>query len=416
MEEQVVSLACPYRLIKVVLNKQISIRNLKNDKEDNLLFETLFSHRYGTETEQNADPLRQHIRTEIRRGAQEAGGGEDPDNRDRIDRIVDRVERRLFAEVNAIIPFWKRAAKRTVPVAAAAALILASVGIAIHYDMSKPEHVGGITRVPLDDALPGGNRATLRFDDGSTFSLSEERSGIVVADARVTYEDGSPLEDHAPNGAAKSKIQQASLTTPNGGTYQILLPDGTKVWLNAASTLRYPTDFDGPVRHVELTGEAYFDVSHRADQPFRVDVQGTIIEVHGTEFNIQAYSGYASTTLVEGSVTVRSGEKSLALHPGEQSYFDGTRFVVHQAEIPKVVAWKDGKFYFSKDNLVEIMGQLSRWYDLEVVYHGEVSVHTGFSGTISRYVNLSEVLEMLSYVSAAEFSVADNKIHVFFND
>lgn len=262
------------------------------------------------------------------------------------------------------------------------------------------------------DIGPGGNRATLTLADGSTVNLSEAQSGIIVGE-EINYTDGSAVlsEQGAegtsdPVGGTLTSAQVQVLTTPKGGTYQITLADGTNVWLNSASTLKYPTRFKGNERVVELEGEAYFEVTaqtaggHTPSRvPFRVVSRGQSVEVLGTQFNVSAYAdeNEIKTTLVEGRVKVNADAspfEGLLLAPGEQAILTGTVMQKQQVDVEQFIAWKDGLFSFRETELHAVMGQLSRWYDVTIAYQDNVPT-THYYGAISRNESLAGVLELL---------------------
>ena len=263
--------------------------------------------------------------------------------------------------------------------------------------------------VNVEDIAPGTNRATLTLADGRTIDLSEAQTGIVVGDERITYDDSTSVVMLTAREASPTP-QTLVLTTPKGGTYQITLPDGSKVWLNAASTLKYPSHFTGNGRTVELTGEAYFEVAKAEKQksknaqkqawPFWVVSKGQRVEVLGTQFNISAYPDelITKTTLVEGAVRLQAGATgaSVSLVPGEQGQLiDGT-IQTRQVNTLKYTSWKDGLFYFRDAGIDEVVNQLERWYDVEVVYAGDKPTNQ-FTGEIPRNRHASEVLAMLQY-------------------
>lgn len=292
---------------------------------------------------------------------------------------------------------------RLLPYAAAVLIVFLVVGLwYLGADRLAPrEH----TEMLAGDVAPGGNRATLTLADGRTLALSEEQEGIRVG-AEVTYLDGSLVPESEMVSLTSDSVQQLVLATPNGGTYQVTLPDGTRVWLNAASTLKYPNRFTGETRTVELVGEAYFTVSkvtaagsqdgEHIDIPFRVISNGHEIEVLGTEFNIAAYptEPEIKTTLVSGKVKVKSAQESVILAANQQSIV-GTRGIdVRTVETAPYIAWKNGRFHFSRTPLEEIMKQIARWYDVEVVYTQGIP-HETFSGKVRRDVSLMGVLNIL---------------------
>jgi ferric-dicitrate binding protein FerR (iron transport regulator) len=215
------------------------------------------------------------------------------------------------------------------------------------------------------------------------------------------------------SGTAKESFH--TLVTPRGGQYQLLLPDGSKVWLNAASSVRFPTSFSGKERHVELTGEAYFEIAKDASRPFRVDAPGGMqVEVLGTHFNIMSYTdeNAINTTLLEGSVKVREGSVSSLLRPGEQASLNKASdgISVSNADVDETIAWKNGLFRFEGATIEAVMKQIARWYDVEVIYKGSVSKH--FRGMISRSVDISQVIKMLELTSEVHFKIDGKTITV----
>jgi len=326
---------------------------------------------------------------------------------DTVAQLKARIYQRLMAKVKARPKrsIWIR----TIPYAAA--MLAIALGISF-FLTDRP--TGGMTPTTVHDIPPGRNRATLILTDGRTVNLSETQEGIVIGD-RITYADGSDIVDgedmvayngHSTTGAGgvekSHSVPSYQLSTPRGGTYQITLPDGTKVWLNAGSILRYPSHFDGETRLVELVGEGYFDVSEQVSsvtgelRPFVVVSRNQKIEVLGTEFNISAYPDDAETktTLVNGSVRVVSSTGTTLIHPGEQARIDAGGLHVDTVETALFTAWKDGKFHFRKTPLEGVLKQVSRWYDVEVTYTGKMPQET-FSGKIRRDVSLMGVLDIL---------------------
>ncbi len=276
-----------------------------------------------------------------------------------------------------------------------------------------------LSKIPVNDVAPGGNRATLTFKDGQTVSLDEQQVGIIVGEKKLTYTDGTEVINTEQTG-------MMSLSTPRGGTYQLTLPDGTQVWLNAASTLKYPSQFDAGDRVVELEGEAYFDVSHRPlagsqqpsaqKLPFRVITAGQTVEVLGTQFNISAYAddGDVKTTLVEGTVRVAPLDRSSTatiLKPGEQSILQNGNITVKKVDTNTAADWKNGDFRFVDEELQSIMRKIARWYDIEVVYVDDIPNET-FGGQISRDKNLSEILRILQLSGGIQFNIEHKKLYI----
>jgi transmembrane sensor len=243
----------------------------------------------------------------------------------------------------------------------------------------------------VNDAAPGTSKAILTLADGSTVTLDSTGKQVIRQGATAAYQQGGKL---AYTGISESKeVIYHTLTVPRGGQFQLELSDGTKVWLNAASSLRYPTAFDGKERKVEVSGEAYFEVAKNAQAPFRVIVDHrATVEVLGTVFNINAYTDEEDirTTLLEGSVKIGN----VVLKPGQQAQITAQIKVVSNTDIDKVTAWKKGVFNFNDADLKEVMRQLSRWYDIDVAYEKNVG-DIEFVGKISRSTSLKGVLKGL---------------------
>jgi hypothetical protein len=293
---------------------------------------------------------------------------------------------------------WKRYA------AVAAMFLLVSVlYFGLKQKTPKPQYVVKKPVKVLHDALPGTNKAVLTLADGSQIPLDDAHIGVLS-------KQGKSIVNNTSNGklvytAAKNSEPDLvpainTLVTPRGGQYQIVLPDGSKVWLNATSSIKYPTFFKGKDRRVEITGEVYFEVAKNPSMPFIVKTNNTEIEVLGTHFNVMAYDDEEATktTLEEGSVKIRNGKWSGILKPGQQaieSKQDGVN-TIKDIDVEQELAWKNGLFQFTDDDIQSIMRQVCRWYDLSVVYEGKVPVKQ-YSGRIARNVKVSELLNMLKY-------------------
>jgi len=324
-----------------------------------------------------------------------------------------RVSRRMRTHV------WLR-------IAVAASLVFAA-GAFSWFTWLQPQRgaTGQSTQLAAAGVMPGGNRATLTLADGRAIDLSDAQAGIVVGDG-VTYLDGTAVLDDSASGAATLM----SLTTPKGGTYQITLPDGSKVWLNANSTLKYPSQFSKEMRVVELEGEAYFDVSHQTNPigqqrsliPFLVKTNGQTIEVLGTQFNVSAYldDSEAQTTLVEGSVRLSLSRKSressftpdnqVVLKPGEQGQFSNGTITTRQVDTEQFTAWRYGRFVFQQTPMEDVLRQLGRWYDIEVNYAG--LPERQFNGDLPRNVPLSEALRLIELTSGVRLGLTERRLQV----
>jgi transmembrane sensor len=240
----------------------------------------------------------------------------------------------------------------------------------------------------IQDIRLGSNKATLTLGDGSTVTLDSTGKRLIQQGVR---QSGGQLVYDAQNTA----ISYNTLSTPRGGQFQVRLPDGTMVWLNAASSLRYPTAFTGGERRVEVSGEAYFEVAKDPHQPFKVKIgQQAEVEVLGTHFNVNAYPDESSinTTLVKGAVRVVVSSKGVVLKPGQQAQVANNGIkTINNANIAKIMAWKNGLFNFDDASLQDVMRELARWYDLQIVYEQNVP-DMYFEGEMSRDMNLLQVL------------------------
>ena len=310
------------------------------------------------------------------------------------------------------------------PRVAAVLILAASLGIYQYYtNSSKPasdlQATKGKNTSPIKEAQPGGNKALLTLGDGTIITLDEAGNGRVAkqGDTKINKENGELIYDATNTIAGDTKaIVFNTISTPKGGQYRIVLPDGSKVWLNAASSLRFPTAFIGSKRDVELTGEGYFEIEKDASKPFHVLVNKMEVEVLGTHFNVMAYNNeeLVKTTLLEGSVKLNYGSVVKMLKPGEQGKLNmqsGAISIVN-ADLEEATAWKNGYFQFGNESIKSIMHQLERWYDLEVSYEvkGEMRY---FTGEISRQSSLSQVLKVLEK-SNVKFRVEGNKIVVLY--
>ncbi len=306
----------------------------------------------------------------------------------------------------------------------AAAILGIVMATGIYFLLSRqPAAVAPISQLQ-HDLPPGGNKAVLTLANGTKITLDSADNGALAqqGNTRIIKLDSGQLAYNVQGQTAA--VTYNTLATPRGGQYQVTLPDGTHVWLNAESSLYFPTAFTGEERKVALTGEAYFEVAPKADQPFRVTValpapdrQGMMVEVLGTHFNFNAYTEEKTihTTLMEGSVKAITGNTKVAMQPGEQASLPvngNSAFVVSRPNLMQVMAWKNGYFRFKGDNIRTIMQQLARWYDITPVYEGNMELKN-FSGTISRNENISGVLKMLEATDDITFKVEGKKVIVY---
>ena len=264
---------------------------------------------------------------------------------------------------------------------------------------------------------PGSDKAMLVLADGRKIPLDSSVQGSLAQQGSTSIVNTQEGLSYQSNGQ-DNQVVYNTVVTPRGGQYQLTLADGTKVWLNAASSIRFPTSFDKGERSVELTGEGYFQVAANASQPFKVKVKGNSdmsVDVLGTSFNIMAYPDEQGvvTTLESGAVQLVHGNTKSLLAPG----YGGTllqgsdNFNIQKADLEQALAWKDGKFRFRNTNIYTIMRQISRWYNIDVAYEGELS-DKRFTGLISRRENASSLLQILSATKLIDIEFNGNKILV----
>jgi len=265
-----------------------------------------------------------------------------------------------------------------------------------------------------DDVAPGGNKATLTLADGSMIVLDDAKNGTLTQQgaSKVIKLDGKVLYD--PASERTKKVVYNTIATPKGGQYQLELPDGSLVWLNASSSIHFPTSFTEKERKVEITGEAYFEVAKDASKPFIVAVNSSEVQVLGTHFNVNAYNDEEEvrTTLLEGSVKFVDGNNTSLLQPGQQSQLtkNGSVKVVSNVDVDEVMAWKNGLFSFENAGIETIMRQLSRWYDVGIEYKGKTD--DIFVAEMSRNIKLSDALKALELTGRVKFEIDGKKIVV----
>lgn len=315
------------------------------------------------------------------------------------------AEQERQAVMKSPVPYTPRVLRKWARAAAAAVIVL-TAGTFIWMQQSSRQEM--VQEQPITDIAPGSNKAILTLSDGSTVTLDSTGHQVIQQGVTAIRQNAGRLQYDVQGSTAA--VSYNVLATPRGGQFQITLPDGTEVWLNAASSIKYPTVFIGKERKVQITGEAYFEVAKNAQMPFRVEINDQVeIEVLGTHFNVNSYTseGEIKTTLLEGSVkiadAVPAGQQhkssgTVILKPGQQAQMSTVsgssdrRFnVLNSADIDQVMAWKNGFFSLQDANLQQLTRQLERWYDIRVEYEGAVpDVH--FKGKMSMGVKLSTIL------------------------
>jgi ferric-dicitrate binding protein FerR (iron transport regulator) len=297
--------------------------------------------------------------------------------------------------------------------------ILAGAGYFL-LPFNKKEKTTADTTATMKVIPPGGNKAILTLADNSTIMLDSAANGTLAKQGSSVVNKTKDGELKYEAGNERSEVAYNTLSTPRGGQYQLVLPDGSKVWLNAASSITYPTAFVGKERKVTISGEAYFEVAPvklRSGQkmPFLVQQGDMTVQVLGTHFNVNGYDDEAAsmTTLLEGAVRVTKGSSITVLKPGEQAVTakaGNNISVVNNPDIGEIMAWKNGQFVFNDATIGSIMRQMARWYDVEVVYDATISKH--FIANIPRSVPLSELLKLLELTDQVHFKIQGRKITV----
>jgi transmembrane sensor len=317
---------------------------------------------------------------------------------------------------------------------AGAAIVLISLSVGLYFYVNRSSQYSAMNIAAENDIKPGKNSAVLTLANGKQISLTDGIDGK-IADEKGTAitktRSGQLIYDISALQGDKPEVSFNMLTTPKGGQFQVQLPDGTLVWLNAASVIKFPTTFSGmPERKVVLSGEAYFEVAKVAvkgadgkymSMPFIVETEKQRVEVLGTHFNINAYhdEGSDNTTLLEGSVRVAmlnlKGEKSaqVILKPNQQSVLTTNGIRVNQVDAEQAVAWKSGLFMFEGESLEYIMKKIARWYDVDIHFENEELKQKIYSGSFSRFTNVSQVLQKIELTHTARFTVKGRKITLY---
>ncbi|WP_316839699.1 FecR family protein [Pedobacter gandavensis] len=342
-------------------------------------------------------------------------------------RIFSKVEQGIELEIPRLeetIPSGKIASRTSIfswqKVAAAAAVVLTS-SIGIYFYQQHTKTPQPIQLVFKNEVKPGGDKAILKLADGSELELDEAGNDLLAQrkDIDFSHTKGGQLVYNKQSGSSSddaNTLKYNTVSTPKGGQYRIILPDGTKVWLNAASSIRFPTVFQPGERKVNISGEVYFEVAKNKHQPFRVISDAQILEVLGTKFNINAYTDQAqiSTTLAEGSVKlgrIQTNDYQI-LKPGQQAQMSNKDLSppkISTVDLEEALAWKNEAFVFNNTPTTEVMKQMERWYNVEVQYKGAVP-NLYFTGVIPRDSNLSTFLRVLEGTGGVKFGIEQNKV------
>ncbi|MFP5041873.1 FecR family protein [Parasediminibacterium sp. JCM 36343] len=341
-----------------------------------------------------------------------------PDPNDNFRQLTHKIEARLdLADLAAANPAPQHIGKyyttrRWLSVAAIFILFIGGAYVFKSTFFSAPP-LASIEKRYKNDVAPGSNKAILTLGDGSKVALDETGNGTIKKQAGVSInKQGHELTYNGSASNTDFGVIYNSVATPRGGQYQLALPDGSKVWLNAESSLRFPIAFSGNSREVTLTGEAYFEVAKNAEKPFIVHVKEMDVRVLGTHFNVMAYNDEAAikTTLAEGSVKLTNGSATQLLVPSKVASLQQNNFTVADANMDQELAWKNGYFFFDKAGVQTIMRQIARWYDVEVSFEGKLPTSL-FVGEMNRASSLAQALKILE-LSGIHFKIEGKKVIV----
>jgi ferric-dicitrate binding protein FerR (iron transport regulator) len=332
------------------------------------------------------------------------------DTTDLTDDELEEISREMWASLEGLQPKQPKV-RRLWPRIAAAASIILCCSVALYYYQKHKQTSTEFTA--KNDIAPGKNTATLTLANGKRIILSEAIKGQLAKEAgSVISKNSNGQISYEAQATTEVTIGMNTLATAKGEQYQVVLPDGSHVWLNAASSLKYPASFaSAKERKVELTGEAYFEIAKDKAHPFIVNSNKQDVKVLGTHFDINSYSDEPSTktTLLEGSIQLNN---TTILKPGEQADLNPNgNIAVNEVNASKFIAWKNGKFVFDDENIQSVMRKLARWYNVEVVYEGNVSDRT-FTGSISRFDNISKILDKITYTQTVHFKIEGRRITV----
>jgi len=300
---------------------------------------------------------------------------------------------------------------------AVAAVLLLATATGIYFSSIKQKTAQKELAV-TNDIAPGSNTATLTLANGKKINLAALSNGQVASQSGIRISktaNGQLVYESIPNErVSDNQPEFNTIEVPLGGQWQVILPDQSKVWLNALSSITYPLHFAGKERNVKISGEAYFEVAHNPKMPFKVQSGTQTVEVLGTHFNITAYAGekLIKTTLLEGAVKVSEGKQSKLLVPGEQAQVGGGNIVVTKdVDVEDVVAWKNGYFKFD-ENLEAIMLKVAKWYNVEVVYQFKPDPGIVYAGKVSRTKNISSLLKIIEFDGDVHFKIDGRRVIV----
>jgi transmembrane sensor len=387
------------------------LKNLFAKYLDDSISPEEFSRLYElVKTEYNASELDELFRSAFA-NKEFAQRGNDYDPREVFAEVLSKIEEKEKAENTSppVIPIGRK--NNLVRwVAAASIIFLLGGAYFLFFNKTKPAIAQTQQERFKNDVAPGGNKAILTLGNGKQIILDSAANGELAkqGNAKIIKTDSGKLAYNTTN-EKPTEVLYNVLTTPKSGQHQLILSDGSKVWLNAASSIKYPTAFVGNEREVEITGEVYFEVEHNDKMPFKVKAGNQTIEDLGTHFDINAYTDEPEMkiTLAEGSIKIASN----ILKQGQQAHvYQDQIKILSDADVEEAIAWKNGYYKYNSTDIQSLMRQAARWYDVDVVYEGKIP-EDKFTGKIPRSVNLTEWLKILEY-SEVKFKIDGKKLTV----
>lgn len=330
----------------------------------------------------------------------------------------DQVKKSIYQDLHHKLSLNRMGTLRIWYWSVAASILLISTAALLYTNTDEQENRNDVQLTNSIVIRPGSDLATLTLADGTKISLDDQSDGVLHTEGNTrVLKDKKELliYEGGPSLATVNTTLYNTMSTPKGGQYKVQLSDGTKVWLNAATSLKYPVTFTGKERIVELNGEAYFEVAKNKEMPFKVVTSLSTVEVLGTHFNVNAYPDepLQATTLLEGSVRIHAQHRVASiLRPGEQALVDLTG----APKISKVIAsdaidWKDGIFVFKNEDIESVLRKIARWYDIDVEYRGNVR-KTKLGGTVSRFNNIQDLLNTIEITESVHFKIEGRKVIV----
>ncbi|WP_353135919.1 FecR domain-containing protein [Pseudopedobacter sp.] len=330
----------------------------------------------------------------------------------------EEIEHRLLQKIHQSKNKNKIRVIKKYLVAATISTFALATGIHYYFSSKQPLEISKNSRVEKKSDI-NLDQPVLTLSDGTKVNLNQTNSGVLTTQENVEIIGNEGLLSYSKNSAdhiVRSQTVYNTLKTPNGVQYHLALSDGTRVWLNGNSEIKFPVLFNGEERVVELSGEAYFEVA-KTNKPFKVSTDNTVIQVLGTHFNVKAYKDDTNvkTTLLEGSVKVASLGKEKILRPGQEAVCSGSDILIHQVDVELAVGWRNGLFTFNNEPLEQVMKQISRWYNMEVIYSG-VKPQILFTGIIPIRDNIQKALMPVGEAASLSFDIKVNKIIVTKNN